>query len=517
MDNSKIEAGLLIIALALGVLVFKWPFLQDIALLIDWMIFLTFVNKIPSLLDKFYKTKTFSKRKGFRCTVLISFLALYALFAYHIRGVFLPFSHLESPVGSEFSRLTPTLIFSALFIALIMSALVSLEIRKSPNLLQTIFRRMGSKDEFADDKYEMEKSRIGRLSGYYTAGLFVELIALMLLGFWFVSMVFAPLFLMFTILWLIHGMISWRRKNLLRNFADTLLESDEKVETTFGWDSFLRPLFSGTGGGSIALLILINFGILSIFLVCFLPYLVYMLLFWILTCCWYLLFMLICLTSRLSTEIELLRKISQSVHAFSLPSQGDLVIFLISVNAFVFSILTIYPSYLNENSKLFFYGFSVLTNVAAIYSVIVYVKRKVYRRRESVRVSNFNYDRFRLLSISFLVSLMLSVLSKTHIFIELVLTVAIFQVFHIDLKPKLEKWRPVSYSIVYAVVHSGTIIFVGISVSVVKLNGILFLEDMTTPLLALGVVFFFITMLVSYHAHKIRFRRLNESARDFKS
>ena len=518
MDNpKKIEAGLLATALALGLLVFIWPFLQDGALLVGWMVFLMFVNEIPSLLDRFYRTKTFSKGKGFRCIVLLSFLALYALFAYYVRGVFLPFSHLESPNGSEFSRFLPTLFFSVLFIALMMGALVSLEIKKSPSLPETIFRRMGSKDEFAEDKYEMQKSRFGRLSGFYTAGLFVELIALFLLCFWFVSMLFAPLFLAITTLWLIHDMISWGRKNPLRSFADALFESDRQIETTFGWNSFLRPLFSGTGGGSIALLVLISFGILSLFLVIFLPYILFMLLFWTLTCCWYLLFVLICLTMRLSTEVELLRKTYQSVHAAPLPPRGDLAMFLISANILVFSILTIYPSYLNEYSELFFVSSSVFTNVAAIYSVIVYAKRRVYRRRETVRASDLNRDRFRLLSISFLVSLMLSALSGTHIFIELVLTVAIFQVFHIDLKPKLEKWRPLSYSIVYATVHSGTLIFAGISVSVVELNGVRFLGGMTAPLLALGVAFFFIAMLVSFHAQTMRFRRLNESARDSKS
>ena len=507
---KKIEIGLLSGAVFFEIASSFYLAFEDIALLFELGVFILFVNEVPSLLNRFYRTKVFQEKVSLRLGIASSFIILYFIFSFFLGGFIIPFLWTPPISMSQFSKLVTPLFFSALFYILVMSLLVSLEVRKTSDLTFRIFRRQSSHDQIAQDKYEMEKSRFSYYFGHYYTGLIISALSFFLFCFWMVTWFLSPLFFLITILWLVHDVLSLRKRTLFDRLVGALHTSDEQIDVALGWKGLLRPLLSGAKGASISLFVLLCYGVFAFLILIFLPHPLFMLDFWASSCCWYLFLMLICLTRRLNNELHLFRRINRKACATSLPPYKNLIMTLILTLSLAWSIVRLFPRYANVYSNILLRSLSFGTNIVALVSVVIYLKRRKYKEKEIVEYKSLMNDRYHVIIVSILSSILLSVLSKTHIFLEMVLVMMVFQTFQIDLRPRIRDWKPLPYSMVSGGIIFVSLVIANLAMSLFTIDGGNPFADFFRPLFVLSVVFSLVSVIALFHAQTLRHQRLGK-------
>jgi hypothetical protein len=505
----EIKIGLLLSAFISGVAAIVSPSFESASFIVDFAIFIMFMNEIPAILNRFYRTKLFKQKRTLRFSVVGSFLILYLVIAVCIGGSFSPFLIPQSPLKLGPSELTTLFFFSALSSLLLIALIISIGIRKHPELITTMLKRMETREQYEADAYEMANSKIGYLLGIYTAGLIIAALTLFLLLLWVLLTLLTPLFLLVIGLWIAHNILSLRNKDPLSRVVSAIVSSDAQVDTTFGWRGILRPLLSEARTMPISILVFMCYGILAFFLITFLTTPVLLFLFWILSCLWYPFLMLIFITTRLSTELHLLSHPDQPAKAIRLPPKKDFVTILASLNMLALTVIVVSSNIVNRYTVVAVLLLSAITNLAALASIVLYLKRKTYQRKENVEQSSFMNDRTRLVFIALIASTAISAFTRTHIAPEMVSILGLTQILWVDVHKRTDNWRPLRHALVYAASNFLIMTLIVISIAFFEFSGVYPFEGLVLPLLVTGFVIFIVSIPISYHGqiYKLRKRR----------
>jgi len=507
----EIKIGLLLSAFILSVAAIVSPSFESASFIADFAVFILYVNEILAILNRFYRTKLFKQKRMLRFSVVASFLILYLLFAACLGGSLSPFLMPQSPLKLGFPELITITFFSCLSCLLLIGFIISIEIRKHPELITTMLKRMETREQYEADAYEMANSKIGYLSGIYTIGLIIAALTLFLLCLWFLLTLLTPLFLLVTSLWIVHDILSLRNKGPLGRVVKAIVGLDTQIDTTFGWRGMLKPLFSGTATAPISLLVFICYGAFAIFLISFLTAPVLLFMFWMLSCLWYPFLMLICITARLSTELPLLSHPDQPAKAIRLPPKKDFDTILASLTMLTLAVMAVSPNLVNTYTFAAFLLLSAITNLSALASIVLYLKRKTYQKKESVKRSSFMSDRARLVFIALIASTAISAFTRTHIVFEMVSILVLAQVLWVDVNRRIDNWRPLQHALAFSASNLLLITLLVVSIASFELSGVYPFEDLALPLLVTGFVIFIVSIPMSYHAQTYKLRKGRET------
>lgn len=104
-STRQVKLFLLMASATLSASVLVYPFLKDVTLIADWGLYVFFINGISSMLNKFYRTHVFSKRR-FKSILFFCFIAFFVIFAISSSATFFPLSFLSPHDTNSFPQIS---------------------------------------------------------------------------------------------------------------------------------------------------------------------------------------------------------------------------------------------------------------------------------------------------------------------------------------------------------------------------------------------------------------------------